>query len=138
MYKFSWISLVFLFACAGGASSSDEPKPEANAEPDAGAFVRGIEQELAARKTARKAAGARTDKTYDRDELLRMLQAEMLDAAQRLEFEKAAKLRDRIRELEAMPETSGLRLPSENPIERTQKPGMARSRAGITGRKKRR
>ncbi|MCA9284098.1 MAG: excinuclease ABC subunit UvrB [Phycisphaerales bacterium] len=102
------------------------------------AIRRGIEQELAAQKTARRAAGTKSERTYDRDELLRMLEAEMLESAQRLEFEKAANLRDRIRSLKAMPEASGLRLPESEPAEAKPKAGMARSRAGITGRKKRR
>ncbi len=114
------------------------------------AIRRGMEQELAANRTARKASGRGTsEKLYARDELLRLLEQEMLEAAQRLEFEKAAKLRDRIREVKLMPELDdggALKLPLEPSRSRDEgdgdddnkpKPGMARSRAGITGRKKR-
>jgi excinuclease ABC subunit B len=68
------------------------------------AIRRGIEQELSARKTARAAAGsAREPETHDRDELIRILTHEMLEAAGRLEFEKAAELRDQIEVLKEMP-----------------------------------
>jgi len=40
---------------------------------------------------------------YDREELIVMLEAEMLAAAEELEFEKAARLRDRIAELKDAP-----------------------------------
>jgi excinuclease ABC subunit B len=41
---------------------------------------------------------------YDRDELVRELEAEMLQAAEELDFEKAARLRDHIKELKESPE----------------------------------
>jgi len=44
-------------------------------------------------------AGALKD--LDREEMIRLLKAEMTKAARRLEFEKAASLRDRIEDLEA-------------------------------------
>ncbi len=40
----------------------------------------------------------------ERDEMLDLMRTEMLDAAAKLEFEKAAHLRDRVKELETMPE----------------------------------
>ncbi len=64
---------------------------------------RGIEMELRARETARKAIGAKDDQEYDAGEFIAELEKEMLEAAERLEFEKAALLRDRITELKASP-----------------------------------
>jgi excinuclease ABC subunit B len=69
------------------------------------AIRRGIEQELAASKTARSAVGLAADtEQHDRDELIRILTEEMLEAAQRLEFEKAAEIRDQIEVLKSMPQ----------------------------------
>ncbi len=64
---------------------------------------RGIEMELRARETARKAIGVRDDREYDVVEFIAELEREMLAAAENLEFEKAALLRDRIAELKASP-----------------------------------
>ena len=61
-----------------------------------------LEQDISARKTAREALHANEDE-YDRTELLAKLEEEMLDAAEQLDFERAAKLRDRIQEVEAAP-----------------------------------
>ena len=62
----------------------------------------------------------------------------MLDAAARLEFEQAAALRDQIAELKDMPEYGSDRKLTRSAVDAPKpKPGMARSRAGITGRKKR-
>jgi excinuclease ABC subunit B len=118
------------------------------------AIRRGIETELAANRTARAAAGRRSEKLYERDELLRLLEQEMLEAAQRLEFEKAAALRDRLRQVKEMPallDAAGrdtLKLPKEESAgggrarrgrsgrdgdtSAAEKPGAARSKAGIT------
>jgi excinuclease ABC subunit B len=60
----------------------------------------GIEMELRARRTARQAVDA-TDEAFDADELVRELEAEMLAAAEAMEFEKAARLRDQIRAVNA-------------------------------------
>ncbi|MHC4768385.1 MAG: helicase-related protein, partial [Planctomycetota bacterium] len=71
------------------------------------AIRRGIEQELSASKTARSAVGLAADaEQHDRDELIRILTEEMLEAAQRLEFEKAAEIRDQIEVLKSMPQLS--------------------------------
>jgi excinuclease ABC subunit B len=108
------------------------------------AIRRGIEQELSARKTARAAfSPGKIEKEYEREELIELLEAEMLDAAQSLEFEKAAKLRDQIAEFRAAPNygaTDGGDLKitrSAIDEDAKPKPGMARSKAGRTGRKKR-
>ncbi|MDM8007850.1 MAG: excinuclease ABC subunit UvrB [Phycisphaerae bacterium] len=61
-----------------------------------------LEQEISARKIAREAVHAAEDE-YDRTELIAALEQEMLEAAEKLDFERAAVLRDRIRQLEAGP-----------------------------------
>jgi excinuclease ABC subunit B len=102
------------------------------------AIRHGIEQELKARKTARAALSPqKREQEYDREELLGMLESEMLDAAQRLEFEKAAQLRDRVAELRAMPDYGSDRKITLSEVESPKpKPGMARSKAGSTRKQK--
>ncbi len=63
----------------------------------------GLDTEFQARRIARNAL-THDEAEYDRKELLSILEAEMLEAAEKLEFEKAAKLRDQIEELKAAPE----------------------------------
>ncbi|GAB4109450.1 MAG: excinuclease ABC subunit UvrB [Phycisphaeraceae bacterium] len=66
----------------------------------------GLELELRARKTAREAlAGSRPDgeEVFNRAELIAELEKQMLEAAEALEFEKAAQIRDRIRQIESSP-----------------------------------
>jgi excinuclease ABC subunit B len=99
------------------------------------AIRRGIEQEIAAGRTVRKAVGAASPRTLERGELARLIEEEMLEAAKRLEFEKAASLRDRLQRLrnagddgvEAIAEET---LGGDAP---KAKPGMAGSKAGRTG-----
>jgi len=62
----------------------------------------GLEHELEAARIAREAVHM-DEAEYDREELIVMLEAEMLAAAEELEFEKAARLRDRIAELKDAP-----------------------------------
>ena len=64
------------------------------------AIRRGLEAELRARRTAQSAV-ASGEKEYQVGELLMMLEEEMLEAAQNLDFEKAARLRDQARKLKA-------------------------------------
>ncbi len=61
-----------------------------------------LEQEITARKTAREAIHA-GEVEYDRAELIAKLEEEMFEAAQALDFERAARIRDRIRQLEGAP-----------------------------------
>ncbi len=63
------------------------------------AIRKGIEEEVAAHRIAREAAGIRDETKYVTQEYINELEAEMLAAAERLEFERAAQLRDRILEL---------------------------------------
>jgi excinuclease ABC subunit B len=60
------------------------------------AIRHGIDVELKARRTAREMV-AQSEGEYDVTEMLKMLEDEMMDAANNLEFEKAAELRDKIR-----------------------------------------
>ncbi len=76
--------------------------PETNRK----AIRRGIERELAARRLARQAARA-AEPAFESDELLETLREEMLEAAQSLEFEKAAALRDQMNALKKSVEASG-------------------------------
>ncbi len=59
--------------------------------------------EVAAMRRVREAVHA-DEGDYDRDELIRQLEQEMLQAAEELDFEKAAALRDHIKELKDSPE----------------------------------
>jgi excinuclease ABC subunit B len=61
-----------------------------------------LESEIKARRTAREAINA--DATgFDQTEILKLLEEEMLSAAQNLEFERAAQLRDKINEIKGAP-----------------------------------
>jgi excinuclease ABC subunit B len=61
----------------------------------------GIEEEIEARKMVAEIAGKKDD--YVTEEYLEELHAEMLAAAQNLEFERAAQLRDKIAQLKGQP-----------------------------------
>jgi excinuclease ABC subunit B len=63
---------------------------------------RGVEELLRARKVAQEAVHL-SDRDYDRAEALSGLEKEMYEAAERLDFERAARLRDAIRELTGDP-----------------------------------
>ncbi|MDG2388294.1 MAG: excinuclease ABC subunit UvrB [Planctomycetaceae bacterium] len=60
------------------------------------AIRRGIEEEIAANRTAQNAAGEADETKYITQEYINELEQEMLKAAESLEFERAAHLRDRI------------------------------------------
>ena len=64
------------------------------------AIRRGIEEEVQAKAEVRKAVG-RDEATDASEEFLNELEAEMLKAAENLEFERAAALRDRILQLKS-------------------------------------
>ncbi len=63
----------------------------------------GLMSEVAAMRRVREAVHAE-EGDYDRDELVAQLEAEMLQAAEELDFERAAALRDHIKELKDSPE----------------------------------
>jgi excinuclease ABC subunit B len=60
---------------------------------------RGIEEEIAARQVEREAVGISSEEQFVTEEFIRELEAEMLQAAEQLDFERAAQLRDRVHEL---------------------------------------
>ena len=66
------------------------------------AIRKGLEDKIAARKTARAAIKA-TEEVFDATESIADLEKEMFAAAEALDFEKAAKLRDRIQALKDSP-----------------------------------
>jgi excinuclease ABC subunit B len=104
------------------------------------AIRRGMEVELRARKTAREAV-ASSEETFDAAELVRQLEDEMLEAAQSLEFERAAALRDQAAEL-----TKRIEAGDGGPVRRSdvekrgrksgKRPGMPGVKAGKRKRKR--
>ena len=64
-----------------------------------------LETELSARRVAQEAL-THDEREYDRQELIAVLEKEMFAAAEALEFEKAAQLRDQIAELKQAPEVA--------------------------------
>jgi len=109
------------------------------------AIRRGIESVLKARRTAREAV-ADSEPEYERRELLEILEREMLKAAENLQFEEAARLRDKMRSLSAMPppapgekiRLSDLdgRAGSDAEGKPKAKPGAPGTKSGKRGRKK--
>ena len=64
--------------------------------------------EFKARRLAQEALVV-DGKDYDQEELIGIMEKEMLEAADALEFEKAARLRDQIAELKEAPEIGSTR-----------------------------
>jgi excinuclease ABC subunit B len=75
------------------------------------AIRRGIEEEIQARKIVQQVAGVKDDTQYITQEYLKELEAEMLAAAQDLDFERAAQLRDKIAQLQR--DMSGSDVPTD-------------------------
>ena len=90
------------------------------------AIRRGIEHELRAYQTVRAAIGKEDEETFDRDQLLADMEKQMLKAAEGLEFERAASLRDQIKELKESPE--GGRVTKGQTSRRKPKPGTPGTR----------
>ncbi|WP_339907012.1 UvrB/UvrC motif-containing protein, partial [Symmachiella dynata] len=63
------------------------------------AISRGIEEDIEARQVEQAAAGIGDEQQYVTMEFVQELEAEMLAAAEDLQFERAAELRDRILQL---------------------------------------
>ena len=61
-----------------------------------------LETEFMARRIAQEAL-TQDEQDYDREELIGILEQEMIEAAEQLDFERAAELRDKINELKDMP-----------------------------------
>jgi excinuclease ABC subunit B len=85
---------------------------------------RGIELELRARQTAR-AALAVDEEDFDKGELLAELEKRMLEAAANLEFERAAMLRDQLKQVKEAPDFATLTGRPAKP-----KPGAPGSKPG--------
>jgi len=64
---------------------------------------RGLAEQIKARQTAREAVRFNEDE-YEKVELAGQIETEMLEAAKTLDFEKAAVLRDQLKELKELPE----------------------------------
>ncbi len=94
------------------------------------AIRRGIEEEIQAKNEVRKAVG-RDESTEATEEYVQALEAEMLKAAENLEFERAAALRDRIMQVKAQ-QTGGKARPSA-----TAQATSARAKAKAGGPKHR-
>jgi excinuclease ABC subunit B len=62
----------------------------------------GIESEVKARRTAAEAIHA-NEEQLDQGEIVKLLEEEMLQAAKNLEFERAAQLRDKLKEMNGAP-----------------------------------
>jgi excinuclease ABC subunit B len=93
------------------------------------AIRRGIEEEIAANRIAQRAAGTQDETQYITQEYVNELEEEMLKAAEALEFERAAELRDRILTLQQqIGKSVNIKEGSES------EPGFARS--GRSGRRK--
>lgn len=93
------------------------------------AIRKGIEEEIAARKVERESAGVTSEEQFVTEEFIRELESEMLTAAEQLDFERAAQLRDRVHELK---KKTGQPLPEDS-----TSPGFAR-KGSRRGKKRRR
>ncbi|MDH3582673.1 MAG: UvrB/UvrC motif-containing protein, partial [Phycisphaerae bacterium] len=89
------------------------------------AIRQGLEMEVKAHQTARDAVSA-TEDEFDAAELLAHLEKQMLEAAEVLEFEKAAALRDRIEEIQEAPQIEGV--PAARSRTKRDQPGMPGTR----------
>ncbi|WP_152051104.1 excinuclease ABC subunit UvrB [Tautonia marina] len=92
------------------------------------AIRRGIEEEIQARSIARKAVG-KNEEAAITEEYLNELEGEMLQAAESLEFERAAALRDRIVQLRSQIDGG-----PERPLATPQAVGARRRGGGKKGR----
>ncbi len=93
------------------------------------AIKHGIEEEIQARQIAQQAAGITSEKQFVTLELISELEAEMLKAAEELDFERAAELRDRLTTLKQS-------IGQEVPVGDANTPGFAKKkRRKKTGRK---
>jgi len=96
------------------------------------AIRKGIEEEIQAHRVEREAVGLNSEAQFVTQEFLRELESEMLAAAEQLDFERAAHLRDRIQDLR---KKMGQPVPDD---EGSDAPGFAgrgkRSKKGGKGR----
>ena len=93
------------------------------------AIRRGIEEEIHARTVAREAV-RRDEATEATEEYVQALEAEMLEAAEKLEFERAAALRDKLQELRVA-QSGGPARPAPSPqAQSARSKAKAKARAG--------
>jgi len=88
---------------------------------------RGIELELRARKTAQAAIHA-DDEQFDREQLIAETEKRMLEAAEHLEFEKAAELRDQVKQLKESPDLVSFKGGRQKPKSKPGTPGTKATR----------
>ncbi|MBC7834040.1 MAG: excinuclease ABC subunit UvrB [Phycisphaerales bacterium] len=93
---------------------------------------RGLEIQLKARRTARQAV-AGSEEQFDVTELIRSMEEEMLAAAQELEFEKAARLRDQVNTLKKEGGGSGRDKVTRSEVEAMTDGAPKRRKAGMPG-----
>ena len=93
------------------------------------AIRRGIEEEISARQIAQEAAGISSESQYVTQEFLNELESEMMEAAEKLDFERAAQLRDRIHQLK---KEMGKEVPAEEP--KASRGGRRRGKGRKKGR----
>ena len=94
------------------------------------AIRKGIEEEIAARQLERESVGMASEEQYVTNEYIAELEAEMLQAAEKLDFERAAQLRDRVNELK---DKIGEKVPAESSAPR-KKRGRKRQRSSARRR----
>src|SRR5208282_6089183 len=93
------------------------------------AIRRGIEEEVQARQVVRQAVG-RDEATDANEEFLAALEAEMLEAAEKLEFERAAALRDRIQDIRSATGRGSARAAASPQAQSARGRAKAKARAG--------
>jgi excinuclease ABC subunit B len=93
------------------------------------AIRRGIEEEVQARQVVRQAVG-RDEATDADEEFLAALEAEMLEAAEKLEFERAAALRDRIQDIRSATGRGSSRPAASPQAQSARGRAKAKARAG--------
>ncbi|WP_437202181.1 excinuclease ABC subunit UvrB [Planctomicrobium sp. SH664] len=94
------------------------------------AIRRGIEDEISARKIERDATGVGSETRYITQEFIAELEKEMLTAAENLEFERAAGLRDRINDLQRKLASGE----DQIPVGDEDRPGFAEGGRGSRGK----
>ena len=87
------------------------------------AIRKGIEEEVEARQLVQKTSGTNTEEAFVSQEMLKDLETEMLSAAQALEFERAAEIRDRIAAINEGRTGSNSDRPSASPNRRRGRKG---------------
>jgi excinuclease ABC subunit B len=93
------------------------------------AIRQGIELELRAHRTAKQVV-ADTEDEFEVSELIAQLEKEMLEAAENLQFEKAASLRDRLKELKESPQTGKVKRSDAEPKAKPGTPGAKKKGRG--------